>query len=604
MARTRRLGKRLTTIIQDVTAKRPDRYPPRPMRPGREPFPERLRDPRDPYAPHWEPDFEVERLPDLSDEPTILDWIHELPRPEILDAVLVGPCDAQWNSIALFCNLDLPAAELPAGYATTDVQAAKDFLDEGNAPMDPGISEVLCRYWSTLSYGHLAFGLDTPRDASGDPVIPTVEPRDGDPMDWGGLIRKCLDVVAQAAWQAAGSLTKDGKRWIPSVVLVQNYSVHATAAFGAFTHTVDGQEYLVGDRTHIRYTLDTSAPEGPDKMGRKWWGTLCHEYAHNFLEFGDLYGPSGCTGYWDLLGDNTPPGRMSEVCSAIKHRVGWLDYKEVIEGPTVSSRSLSLQPYTTTGEAYKVVPDPEHTPHEYFLLEFRKSTGNEVWRPDGALPDAGLLVIHINDRLGIPSTWLLREAPFFDPEFADDPVPGHVDWTGHDDLAGKLFPQPGKTAFTPGTTPTSRLYGGRDSGLHITDIAVSGDTCSFKLRIAGDPQVRWTVSDGDRAVAGRFTPDSPTGGEEIFLRNDDNAALLVHRQAQWLVNRVHHDWIGGWNLGSDNRELVGDLDTVVASAKRVFEAAEKSADQASADLAVRRMDASEKNAWMLRSHLE
>lgn len=52
------------------------------------------------------------------------------------------------------------------------------------------------------------------------------------------------------------------------------------------------------------------------------------------------------------------------------------------------------------------------------------------------------------------------------------------------------------------------------------------------------------------------------------------------------------------------RHLAADLDTVVASAKAVFEAAEAAADQASGDLAVRRMDVSEKNAWMLRSHLE
>ena len=52
------------------------------------------------------------------------------------------------------------------------------------------------------------------------------------------------------------------------------------------------------------------------------------------------------------------------------------------------------------------------------------------------------------------------------------------------------------------------------------------------------------------------------------------------------------------------RVLEEDLATVVASAKKVFEAAEKSNDQASGDLAVRRMDISEKNAWMLRSHLE
>ena len=51
------------------------------------------------------------------------------------------------------------------------------------------------------------------------------------------------------------------------------------------------------------------------------------------------------------------------------------------------------------------------------------------------------------------------------------------------------------------------------------------------------------------------------------------------------------------------RILVDDLDTIVASAKAVFEAAEEAGDQASGDLAVRRMDVTEKNAWMLRSHL-
>ena len=51
-------------------------------------------------------------------------------------------------------------------------------------------------------------------------------------------------------------------------------------------------------------------------------------------------------------------------------------------------------------------------------------------------------------------------------------------------------------------------------------------------------------------------------------------------------------------------ELAGDLDKVVATARKLFEVAEGAGDQASADLAVRRIDVSEKNAWMLRSHLE
>ncbi|MEM7413694.1 MAG: Dps family protein [Myxococcota bacterium] len=50
--------------------------------------------------------------------------------------------------------------------------------------------------------------------------------------------------------------------------------------------------------------------------------------------------------------------------------------------------------------------------------------------------------------------------------------------------------------------------------------------------------------------------------------------------------------------------LVADQESVVAAARAVVEAAEAAGDQASADLGVRRIDVHEKNAWMLRSHLE
>ena len=50
--------------------------------------------------------------------------------------------------------------------------------------------------------------------------------------------------------------------------------------------------------------------------------------------------------------------------------------------------------------------------------------------------------------------------------------------------------------------------------------------------------------------------------------------------------------------------LVADQATVVASARAVAEAGEAAGDAASADLAVRRIEVHEKNAWMLRSHVE
>lgn len=52
------------------------------------------------------------------------------------------------------------------------------------------------------------------------------------------------------------------------------------------------------------------------------------------------------------------------------------------------------------------------------------------------------------------------------------------------------------------------------------------------------------------------------------------------------------------------RQLVADYGTVAATAQEVFDVADELGDQATADLATQRMQISEKNAWMLRSHLE
>jgi starvation-inducible DNA-binding protein len=52
------------------------------------------------------------------------------------------------------------------------------------------------------------------------------------------------------------------------------------------------------------------------------------------------------------------------------------------------------------------------------------------------------------------------------------------------------------------------------------------------------------------------------------------------------------------------RVLVADQEVIADSARRVIAAAEDAGDQASADLATRRLDVHAKTAWMLRSHLE
>jgi len=52
------------------------------------------------------------------------------------------------------------------------------------------------------------------------------------------------------------------------------------------------------------------------------------------------------------------------------------------------------------------------------------------------------------------------------------------------------------------------------------------------------------------------------------------------------------------------RQLTADQATLAAAAQRVVQAAQAGGDEASADLGIRRMQVHQKNAWMLRSHLE
>jgi starvation-inducible DNA-binding protein len=52
------------------------------------------------------------------------------------------------------------------------------------------------------------------------------------------------------------------------------------------------------------------------------------------------------------------------------------------------------------------------------------------------------------------------------------------------------------------------------------------------------------------------------------------------------------------------KRLAVDQDTVAGSARAVLDVAQAAEDEVSADLAITRMQVHEKNAWMLRSHLE
>jgi hypothetical protein len=475
-----------------------------------------------------------------------------------------------WNSILLFFNINFNSpTNRFTDYNDTHPDDVLAILDEIDPRGDPSVSEFMTNYWARLSYGQFGFGINTPRDSSNNPIIPTIS-QPSSSNDWYQPINACIDANAEAIWRAAGSLMKGSRRWIPSIVLVQNYRVGASAVFRGSIRQVAGQEYEIGDNCHIQYNTQFSTssdvpaiPAGQRVRG--FLGLLCHELAHNFFEFPDLYGPAGCTGYWDLLGDNSPPGNMSEVSSVHKELIGWLDdghRLQIISGPVFSSSRLSLRPYTQWGDAIKVIPDPQYNPYEYFILEYRKSTSNSLWIPDRALSqDGGLLITHINERLrGIPDTWIMRDAPYFDPEFADYLDYGGSMWTGFLRLPGVLFPYTGNSSFTETTHPSSNFYGFRPSGMRVTDISLSDGQVHFQLSINCDTRVGWTATDRDRCISGRFTPESRNNVQEIFIRNDTSVALLQCKQTQWFVCNRQDSNVDGWTLGPDDYQIAADLD--------------------------------------------
>jgi starvation-inducible DNA-binding protein len=82
---------------------------------------------------------------------------------------------------------------------------------------------------------------------------------------------------------------------------------------------------------------------------------------------------------------------------------------------------------------------------------------------------------------------------------------------------------------------------------------------------------------------GAFAPGSATEFARLSTVKEDT----TRSDAKQMIRSLTKD-----------QELVGDV------ARRVIEAAEAVNDQASVDLGTRRLDAHEKNAWMLRVHLE
>lgn len=243
------------------------------------------------------------------------------------------------------------------------------------------------------------------------------------------------------------------------------------------------------ERQGIRIEAALIIAEDPDRKHPNV-GIWCHEFMHD-LGAPDIYGSlravtpndnqfslMGRSGAYQ--GEGLQP---AHICGYLKWdidgnpdngRNGWIEPIEIRAGGLFEIGALS-QP---NGEPvlYKIdVPNTDG--REFFLIENRSKGG----RYDSALPDEGLLIWHIDEKIPIADSeltiarriWLEDPADSAHERLLDDErnliVTRDAAYAAEDR----------QTAFTPWTAPNSSGNGGEPTGISIVGVSESGRVMTF-----------------------------------------------------------------------------------------------------------------------------
>jgi immune inhibitor A len=203
-------------------------------------------------------------------------------------------------------------------------------------------------------------------------------------------------------------------------------------------------------------------------------GVCCHELGHLLFGWPDLYDTDGSSegvGNWCLMaggswnGGGDTPAHPSAWC---KVRQGW------------------VQLVNQTANAVVTVPDVKdgHTVYrlwkqgaqgdEYFLLENRQQS-----RFDRLLPGQGILIYHVDDAIATNADERHPKVALLQADGAE-----HLNRAINRGDAGDAFPGTANNrTFTAQSSPSSRAYGGLDSGVMVTEISDAGATMSARMTV-------------------------------------------------------------------------------------------------------------------------
>lgn len=240
-------------------------------------------------------------------------------------------------------------------------------------------------------------------------------------------------------------------------------------------------------------------------------GVFCHEYGHA-LGLPDLYDTSGGgngIGNWGLMssgswgGDGGSPEKPIQMCAWSKIELGWVTPTVVRWDDTYDLPAVEMSP-----TVYKVWSDGQPD-HEYFLVENRQRTLNDV-----RLPQAGLNIWHIDENV-IDANWLVNEVntgTVYGVALEQADGLHHLENKQNRGDSGDPWPgSSGNPAFSSSSAPSSRANTGVVTSVRIADLSSVAMTMTAFIEVgiptvdSQPPQVHLLSPNGGEVLAAGAT---------------------------------------------------------------------------------------------------
>ena len=235
-------------------------------------------------------------------------------------------------------------------------------------------------------------------------------------------------------------------------------------------------------------------------------GTFCHENGHLLCRFPDMYDygerdgdsvTSAGIGSYCLMGSgnhNDNGLSPSPVCAYLRDLAGWCDNEIEL--------NAAGEHEARQGDYNSVMKVRTSKPNEYFLIENRSKMGL-----DRGLPASGLAVYHC-DILGSNELQQGTAAKHYQCALLQADGRRDLELNANrgdgDDLYGALQ----GVILSSESSPNSREWDGRDSGLVISDVTAPGAVISFRVGAAAPSAV---IASGQASPMASI-PDSMAAG--------------------------------------------------------------------------------------------